>query len=741
MSDSTRTLEFSIEGMSCAACARRLETGLQATEGVAEAVVNFATEAATLRYDPDRTGPENLAHAVTRIGFRVRPVEEASLEAMEEAAARSLSRLRWKLAVCSPLAAAIMVFSMVPIPGLPASAYRGVLLALATLAVMAWGGKEIFLGAWSALRHRQSNMNTLISLGTSAAFLYSAVLVWLDLGAHHSAGETHFYFDSASMIIVLVLLGRWLEARARGQTGLAVRQLMKLQPSEATVLRDGQEVRQEVTRLMPGDRIRVRPGEQVPADGIIEEGLSALHEAMITGEPLPKDKGPGDTVIAGTINGSGSFIFRAQRVGRATALAGMIRLVREAQGTKVPIQLLADRIAGRFVPAVLLTALATLLAGWWLGPSFSFALINAVSVLVIACPCAMGLATPTAIVAGMGRGASAGILIRNGTALQKAEKADVILLDKTGTLSQGRPQVVGISVSAPWSEPEVLSFLEAAEQGSEHPLSRAILEYARGKELARKKAQAFTALGGLGVRARVDGREVLAGSRRLLEENGVLAGPETSGENPCPTPGATLVYAAIDGSLAARICIADPLKKEAAEAVASLTRLRLEIVLMSGDQEGAAREAASALGIRKVIAGILPEGKAKEVQRLQAEGRCVAMVGDGINDAPALSRADLGIAMGTGADVAVHAADITLVGGDIRGIARALHLSRKTMRIIRQNLFWAFLYNIVCIPLAAGAFYPLNGWLLNPMWASAAMAFSSVSVVTNSLRLKRIDLR
>lgn len=738
------SLEFSIAGMHCASCASKLESHLHNQKGVSQASVNLATEVAFLQFDPELSSPEQLAHAVSEVGFRVRPPEESSPDAMETATEQRLSREKRKVLLCGILAAILMLLSMLPMLNIPypigiGNLWNGLLLLL-TLPVLFWGGKDIFRGAWGAFLHRQFNMNTLIALGTSAAVLLS---LWITLFPHTSGsheGPTPVYYDSAAMIITLVLLGRWLEGRARGQTNEAVRQLWRLQPESASVLRDGVEQRTPIQEILPGDILRIRPGERIAVDGLLLEGSSSLDESMITGEPLPKDKTIGDRITAGTINLQGTFLMKTERVGQATMLAHMVRLVREAQGSKVPIQLLADRIAGKFVPAVLATALVTLVAGWQWGPSFSFALINAVSVLVIACPCAMGLATPTAIVAGMGRGAQAGILIRNGTALQNAERVEMILLDKTGTLSSGRPQVIQVESLGPRPEAEWLPYLQAAEKGSEHPLSYALLAYTRPLAIPDLPLQDFQAAGGFGIRARVQGKTVLAGNRRWMEENGISTSACRWETVPAALAGATVVLLAIDGEPVGRCFIADPLRPEAPETIASLHRLGLKTILLSGDREMAAREAAEKLGIEKVIAEILPEGKIEEVRRLQAEGHRVAMAGDGINDAPALSQADIGIAIGTGSDIAIHAADITLVGGDIRGIARSLRLSRLTMRIIRQNLFWAFLYNIVCIPLASGLLYGYTGWRLNPMWASAAMAFSSVSVVSNSLRLKRVSL-
>jgi len=738
------SLEFSIAGMHCASCASKLESHLQNQKGVSQASVNLATEVAFLRFDPELSSPEQLAHAVSEVGFRVRPPEESSPDAMEAAAEQWLSQEKRKVLLCGILAAVIMLLSMLPMLNIPypfrlGKVWNGLLLLL-TLPVLFWGGKDIFLGAWIAFRHRQFNMNTLIALGTSAAFLFS---LWITLFPHASGSHedhTPVYYDSAAMIITLVLLGRWLEGRARGQTNEAVRQLWRLQPESASVLRDGVEQRTPVQQILPGDILRIRPGERIAVDGLLLEGRSSIDESMITGEPIPKDKTIGDRITAGTINLQGTFLMKTERVGQATMLAHMVRLVREAQGSKVPIQLLADRIAGKFVPAVLAIALVTLVAGWQWGPSFSFALINAVSVLVIACPCAMGLATPTAIVAGMGRGAQAGILIRNGTALQNAERVEMVLLDKTGTLSSGRPQVIQVESLGLQPEAEWLPYLQAAEKGSEHPLSHALLDYMKPLAIPDLPLQDFQATVGFGIRARVQGKIVLAGNRRWMEENGISASACRWETVPAALAAATVVLLAIDGEPVGRCFIADPLRPEAAETIASLHRLGLKTILLSGDREMAARKAAEKLGIEKVIAEILPEGKIKKVRRLQAEGHRVAMAGDGINDAPALSQADIGIAVGTGSDIAMHAADITLVGGDIRGIARSLRLSRLTMRIIRQNLFWAFLYNIVCIPLASGLLYGYTGWRLNPMWASAAMAFSSVSVVSNSLRLRRVSL-
>ena len=631
-------------------------------------------------------------------------------------------------------------------------------LHLAMLAIAAplqfWAGAQFYSGAWAALRHKTANMNTLVAIGTAAAFLYSVTATFFPGVFASTGGEATVYYDTAIIIIALILLGRYLEARARGRASDAIKKLAGLQARSARVVRDGAEMELPIEQVLPGDVVRVRPGEKAPVDGVVIEGTSWVDESMLTGESIPVEKQAGAPVFGATINGTGSFAFRATNVGSDTALSQIVRLVEEAQGSKAPIQRLADLIAGYFVPAVVLVALATF--GLWLAfgpdPAFTFATLNMVAVLIIACPCALGLATPTAIMVGTGKGAENGILIRGGDALERAQKVDTVVFDKTGTITQGKPTVTDVVTTGPFTEAEVLTAAASVERGSEHPLAEAVLNRAKARGLTAADSTEFKALPGHGVAARVAGRTVLLGTGRLMEQRGVAvdeAVAEQAGN--LTRQGKTLVYTAVDGELAGVLAIQDPVKSTSLAAVARLQRMGIEVVMLTGDNAATATAIAAEVGVTRVRSEVLPDGKSEEITALQAEGRVVAMVGDGINDAPALAQADVGIAVGTGADVAIEASDVTLISGDLNGVATAVQLSRRTVRTIWQNLFWAFGYNTALIPVAAGVLYllfsdgntpasltPVLGehGFLNPMLAGAAMALSSVSVVTNSLRLK-----
>jgi len=762
-----------VEGMTCASCVNRIERFLNRTDGVEVASVNLATEVATVRYDADAVGRDAIVGAIEAAGYEVRASALVALDAAErpggagtgtaatvtaaaaaaaadeEQAERERARETRELGIQAAVSIAVAVGIMVLMlwPQLPwaMEELNKVVLWPATF-IQFWAGKRFYVSAWRAFRHGFGmTMNTLVVVGTSAAWGYSVVVTMWPQVVHDAGLRPETYFDSSAAIIGLILAGRWLEARAKGRTAGAVRALMGLQAKSARVIRDGVEVEVPMADVVPGDLVRVRPGEKVPVDGILTDGASAVDESMLTGEAMPAAKMPGDEVIGATLNTTGSFVFRATKVGSETALAQIVEMVRRAQGSKAPIQRLADRISGIFVPIVLAIGALTFALWYVLGPEpkLTLALAAFITVVVIACPCAMGLATPTAIMVGTGRGAEAGILIRGGEALEGAHRVTAIILDKTGTLTLGKPAVADVVAANGSDATEVLALAAAAEVGSEHPLAAAIVDRARALGLADRPVTAFEAIAGRGVRATVSGRAVLVGTAAFLAESGVDAGPLEARATEGAAAGATPTYVAVDGALAGLVLVADPVKSEAAEAVRELTAQGIEVWMVTGDLRPTAEAVARQVGIapERVLAQVLPGGKAEKVAELQARGLVVAMVGDGVNDAPALAAADLGVAIGTGADVAIEASDVTLVGGDPRGIASAIALSRRTMTVIRQNLFWAFGYNVVLIPVAMGVLYPAWGVTITPVIAAGAMALSSVSVVTNSLRLRSFDPR
>ena len=739
-----------ITGMTCANCAATVERTLRKTPGVAEASVNFASERATVRYDAASVAVEDLTRAVERAGYGVILGDEAELEDAEaRARAEDIADQSRKFWTGVAFAGPLFVLSMARDFGLlgmwaHAPWMSWLMFALAT-PVQFYVGWDYYVGGWKSLRNGAANMDVLVALGSSVAYVYSVVVaIALTLGTT-AVGE-HVYFETAALIITLIKLGKLLEVRAKGETGEAIRELMALRPARARVVRDGVETEVGVEDVVVGDRIIVRPGERVAVDGVVVDGHSTLDESMLTGESMPIEKGPGDEVVGATINRTGSFTFRATRVGADTALAQVIRLVRDAQGSKAPIQRLADRVAAVFVPAVIVIAVGTMGVWWlWVDAGFTPALIRMVAVLVIACPCALGLATPTAVMVGTGRGARMGILFRSSEALEKARSLQVVVLDKTGTITRGEPAVHEVFVPD-GDEAALLRLAASAERRSEHPLGKAVVREAERRRLELAEPAHFEAVPGRGVAATVEGKPVLVGTRALLEEWGLetelLAEEAAAMEDRARTP----LWIAVGTRAVGLVGVADAVKEGSAEAVRSLRESGLEVVMLTGDNERVARHIAAEVGIDHVRAQVLPAQKSEVVRELQREGRTrVAMVGDGINDAPALAQADVGIALGTGTDVAMETAEVTLMRGDLRSVPEALALSRATMRSIEQNLFWAFFYNVALIPVAAGAFYsltflPMMLRSLHPILAAVAMALSSVTVVANSLRLRKASL-
>ncbi len=774
---------FPVEGMTCASCVNRIERYLRKVDGVEEANVNLATETASVRYDAARVTLEDLGRAVEAAGYDARldqveaagrgasriadqntvpsgaaaesgddsgtpaavreapPVEETTFQQ------RHMADTRRRLIVAAVLTAPLLLglASMTIAPFIPAIFAEPWLQLLLATPVQFYAGLPFYRGAWKVARHRGTDMNTLIAVGTSAAYFYSlaAIIVpnFFIAAGIATADRLPLYFDTSAAIITLILLGRFLEARARSHTSDAIRRLVGLTPRTARIVRDGVEHDVPIESVVRGDLILVRPGERLPVDGVVRDGRSAVDESVITGESMPVGKAAGDEVIGGTINTSGSFRFEATRIGRDTVLAQIVRLVQDAQGSKAPIQRLADVVTGYFVPAVLGIAALTFVVWFVFGPqpAFNLALLNMVGVLIIACPCALGLATPTSIMVGTGKGAEHGILFRNAEALERLHKVRAVVLDKTGTLTEGKPRVTDVvRVDDAPVEAELLALVAAAERGSEHPLGDAIVRFARDERgLDLPDAESFESFGGRGIIAVIRGHRVIVGTPAFLAANDVDPSELTDRAHDLAVAGRTPVHVAIDGAAVAVLGIADTLKSGSRAAVAELRRLGLEVVMLTGDNEVTAGAIAREAGVDRVLADVRPDEKAAQIRRLQAAGKLVAMVGDGVNDAPALASADVGIAIGTGTDVAIESSAVTLMNGDLRGVVTALSLSRATMRNIKQNLFWAFAYNVALIPLAAGVLYPFNGILLDPIFAAAAMALSSVTVVSNALRLRR----
>ena len=748
---STQPIEIvlPIEGMTCASCVNRIERFLRKADGVLEANVNLATERATVRVDPTVAGRGELVAAVEQAGYDVRPdptQEEldaiAALQLDPEADARSRAQRTLLIQAASSIAVAatLMVVMFWPQTVVPMSTINWLALVPATI-IQAWAGRRFYVAAIRAARHRAANMDTLVALGTSAAWAYSVFVTVFPEVVHEAGLHAETYFDTSTIIVGLVLLGRWLEGRAKDRTTGAIRRLAGLQARLAHRVDGALEADIPLEQVRLGDLLRVRPGEKVPVDGVVVEGSSAVDEAMLTGEAIPVEKQPGDHVIGATLNTTGTLVLRATRVGRDTVLASIVDMVQRAQGSKAPIQRLADRVSEIFVPIVIGLAVATFAVWALFGPEprVTLALTAFIAVVVIACPCAMGLATPTAVIVGTGRAAEAGILVRNASALERAGRIDTVIFDKTGTLTRGRPTVERLLVAPGFDERQVIDLAAAAERGSAHPIGQSIVVRANRDELGFAKLQDFEEIPGHGVAARVLGRDVLVGTRQLLAGRGVSLTDLPSTER----ADQTLVQVAVDGRHAGTFVITDPVRTESAHAVRDLMRARISVWLVSGDAQGTVLAVAEQVGIpaERALGGTLPDGKAALVARLQAEGRRVAMVGDGINDAPALAQSDLGVSIGTGMDVAVETSDVMLIGGDPRSVLAAFVLSRRTTAVIRQNLFWAFAYNALLIPIAMGILFPFLGILLNPALAAGAMALSSVTVVTNSLRLRNVDVR
>jgi Cu+-exporting ATPase len=741
MNTNARAVRLSIGGMSCAGCVATVEKTLKSVPGVSEAAVNFAEHTASVSGTADAKA---LIAAVMAAGYEAAELKSRAAEQQKEAAEAAYYRsLQRKTLVAGLVAAPLFVgemFMLFPMLHAPGGRLYGLIAGLATLAVLVYAGGHFFRGAWKALRNHNANMDTLIALGTGAAWVYSvAVLAAPQLVPTLAQ---HAYFEAAAVIIALINLGQLLEIRARGKTSQAIKRLIGLQPRTARVVRDGKERDIPIEEVGLSETVRVRPGEKIPVDGVILDGHSNVDESMLTGEPLPVSKQPGDAVTGGTLNTSGTFLFRATRIGEDTVLARIIEMVRRAQNSKPAIGRLADKISAVFVPSVLIIAVVTFLVWFNIGPApiIGFALVATMTVLVIACPCALGLATPISIIVGVGKAAESGILIRNGEALQQASRLTTVVLDKTGTVTEGHPAVVGVIPAAGWTEEAVLRMAASIEVGSEHPLAQAVVQAAKARHLDLVSASGFDAVAGFGVRAQVEGKSVLLGNPRLMERTGVDIAAIYNQAHTAALLGQTPIYLAVDGQAAGIVAIADPIKSDSQAAIARLHALGLKVVMLTGDNAATAQAVAGQVGIDEVLAEVLPADKAAKVTALQARGEIVGMVGDGINDAPALAQANVGFAIGTGTDVAIESADVALMRGSLHGVADAIAISSATVRNIKQNLFGAFIYNTLGIPIAAGALYPLFGLLLNPMIAGAAMAMSSVTVVSNANRLRWLQL-
>jgi P-type Cu+ transporter len=740
-------LVLSVGGMHCASCVGRVEKAALKAPGVTGASVNLASGRAFVTLADPAGNAEAVAQAIRDAGFEAEPLLDAPEQSSRESAARAdeSHALRNAVLLAALLTLPIFILEMGThlVPGMAAFVADAIgirnlhLLFFVLATVVQFGpGLRFYRSGWPALVRGAPDMNSLVMLGSTAAWAYSVTAVFF--AGLLPEGTANVYFEASAVIITLILAGRYLEARARGRAGDAIRRLISLQPRTARIERNGRTLEAPIERVRAGDLVLVRPGERVPVDGQLVEGSSWVDESMISGEPLPVEKSVGDEVVGGTINGSGAFTFRATRVGAETLLARIVRMVEQAQAAKLPIQALVDRVTHVFVPVVIGLAMLTFAAWLLLGPApaLSFALVNAVAVLIIACPCAMGLATPTSIMVGTGKAAELGLLFRKGDALQALQEADTVALDKTGTLTRGEPALTEFRVAAGFDEAATLALVASVEQRSEHPIAAAIVAGARDRGIGLQDARDFTASTGLGASAVVDGRRIAVGAARYMEQLGVDVAPFAAAAADLAAQGATPLYAAVDGRCAALVAVSDPLKASAGIAVAALHRLGLRVAMLTGDDRRTAEAVAREAAIDEVHAELLPGDKVAVVRRLQASGRKVAFVGDGINDAPALAQADVGIAIGTGTDIAIDSAELVLMSGDLRNLPNAVALSAATLRNIRQNLFWAFAYNASLIPVAAGLLYPAFGVLLSPMLAALAMALSSLCVVSNALRLK-----
>jgi Cu+-exporting ATPase len=753
----TATMRVRIKNMHCSSCVIRIELALQTTPGVIAARASSFSNAVDIEYLPERTDFAAIRAAIESVGYRVaeperaaRPTEKEAADPEEAARQAEYALLMRKFWFAAAISLPVMLLSYPDlVPGLRdwmpmGSVTRRVvwsLLGVLSLPVLVWSGSQFFLGMWDGLKHRSANMHTLIAIGISAAYLYSVVAVAFP-GLFPRMELAEVFWDVATVVVALVVLGLALEIKAKGRTSEAIKKLIGLQAKTARVLRDGKEIDLPVEEVVVGDTVVIRPGDKVPVDGEVREGASAVDESMITGESIPVEKHTGDEVIGGTLNKTGSFKFRATKVGKDTALANIIRMVKDAQGSKAPIQRVVDTVSGYFVPAVMILALLAFVAWYLFGPEprFIYATIVLVTTLIIACPCALGLATPTSLTVGIGKGAENGILIRSGDALQSAEKLDAIILDKTGTITRGEPSLTDV-VAKGADEATVLRLAASLERGSEHPLGEAIVKGAETRKVQLADAKEFAAIPGHGVSGRVDDRAVLLGNAKLLRDRGIAIDALLSDWERLAEEGKTPMYVAADGKALGLVAVADTVKTDSKAAIEVLKRLGIEVVMLTGDNERTAKAIARQVGVDRVLAEVLPNDKAHEVQKLQLEGKNVGMVGDGINDAPALAQADVGFAIGTGTDVAIEASDVTLIKGSLMGVVTAIEISEATMRNVRQNLVGAFGYNVLGIPVAMGVLYPLFGLLLSPLIAAAAMAFSSVTVVTNANRLRFFEPR